>query len=150
MGCNTCLEWHAFFFCLLSCGSFHVGSSIIQSCTILCFSIFLFLLASAFQFSVCFTACCTIKNPGPQSLLSETSDFFEIGFFTSGLKNGKKYMYVAGRISPSWKCFISAVTYYPIVLKSKIQYNEVWLMLSVFPHAILIWKMLSLGFGYRR
>lgn len=59
-------------------------------------------------------------------------------------------MYVAGKISPSWNCFISAVTYYPIVLKSKIQYSEVWLMLSVFPHAILIWKMLSLGFGYRR
>lgn len=62
MGCNTCLEWHAFFFYLLSCGSFHVGSSITQSCTILFFSISLFLLANAFQFSVYFTACCTIKK----------------------------------------------------------------------------------------
>lgn len=76
------------------------------------------------------------------SLLSETSEFFEIAFFTSGLKNGEKYMYVTGRVSTSCKCFISAVTYYPIVLKPKIYYNEVWLMLSVLPHGILMWKLL--------
>lgn len=92
-----------------------------------------------------------LKTILAQSLLSETSEFFEIAFLTSGLENGEKYMYVAGRISPSWKRFISAVTYYPIVLKPKIYYNEVWLMLSVFPQGMLIWKLwCPWNFGCRR
>lgn len=92
-----------------------------------------------------------LKKILPQSLLSETSDFFETASFTSGLKNGEKYMYAAGRISPSWKCFISAVTYYPIVLKPKIQYNEVWLTLCFSTwHANLEVVVVSLGFGCRR
>lgn len=54
-----------------------------------------------------------------QSPLLDTSEFFEIAFFTSGLENCEKYVYVADRISPSWKCLISAVTYYPIVAETK-------------------------------
>lgn len=54
-----------------------------------------------------------------QSPLPGTSEFFEIAFFTSGLENSEMYVYVTDRISPSWKCLISAVTYYPIVAETK-------------------------------
>lgn len=111
---------HSLLFCLLSCGSFYVGSSVTQSCTILCFIISLLLLANAFLFSVYFIGCCTIKNnPGPKPSIRHKWILWNSFFFTSGLENCEKYVYVADRISPSWKCLISAVTYYPIVTETK-------------------------------
>lgn len=54
------------------------------------------------------------QNPQP-----DASEFFERAFFTYGLENCEKYAYVADKISPSWKCLVSAVTYYPIVAETR-------------------------------